>query len=125
MEPLCPCGSGEAYPSCCGPLHRGQTHAATAEQLMRSRYAAFAVGDPAYLLRTWHPTTRPTSVELDPVRLWVRLDVTDVRGGGFLDTEGVVAFEARYRDDGRWGVLRERSRFVRDDGRWTYLDAAG
>jgi SEC-C motif-containing protein len=32
---------------------------------MRSRYSAFAVGDPAYLLATWHPSTRPRSLSLD------------------------------------------------------------
>ncbi|GAB3589831.1 YchJ family metal-binding protein [Angustibacter peucedani] len=125
MEQSCPCGSGDPYDLCCGRLHRGDSHAATAEQLMRSRYAAFAVGDAEYLLRTWHPTTAPSSVDLDPAQRWVRLDVTEVSGGGFLDTEGVVAFEARYRHDGARGVLRERSRFVRVDGRWTYLDAGG
>lgn len=55
----CPCGLPAAYDDCCGRLHRGQAPATTAEQLMRSRYSAFAVGDEAYLLRSWHPTTRP------------------------------------------------------------------
>jgi len=125
VSDLCPCGLGDPYGACCGRLHRGDAHAATAEQLMRSRYSAFAVGDGGYLLRTWHPTTRPSSVDLDPAQRWVRLDVLDVRAGGFLDVEGEVAFEARYRWDGERGVLRERSRFVRDDGRWSYLGPVG
>ena len=33
---------------------------------MRSRFTAFALGDADYLLRTWHPDTRPESLELDP-----------------------------------------------------------
>lgn len=49
----CPCGGG-AYRSCCGPLHRGNQRAKTAEQLMRSRYSAFARGEIDYLLAT-HP----------------------------------------------------------------------
>ena len=49
----CPCGGG-AYRSCCGPLHRGDQRAKTAEQLMRSRYSAFARGEIDYLLAT-HP----------------------------------------------------------------------
>ena len=40
----CPCGLGDNYDSCCGRLHKGEP-ARTAEQLMRSRYSAFAVGD--------------------------------------------------------------------------------
>ena len=58
----CPCGTGLPYDDCCGPLHAGSTAAATAEQLMRSRYSAFAVGDAAYLLATWHPSTRPAAL---------------------------------------------------------------
>ena len=97
--------------------------AATAEQLMRSRYSAFAVGDAVYLARTWHPSTRPDDVGVDPQVRWVRLDVLDVDRGGFLDDEGVVEFEARYRLGVERGVLHERSRFVRLDGRWAYVDA--
>ena len=62
----CPCGSGTPYAACCGRLHRGAA-AETAEQLMRSRYAAFAVGDEAYLFRTWHPRTRPDDLTLPPI----------------------------------------------------------
>ncbi|HEX8865525.1 MAG TPA: SEC-C metal-binding domain-containing protein, partial [Lentzea sp.] len=39
---LCPCGTGQSYVDCCGALHSGARTAATAEQLMRSRYSAFA-----------------------------------------------------------------------------------
>ncbi len=49
---------------------------------MRSRYSAFAVGDVDHLRRTWHPTTRPADLDLDPAVRWTRLDVLDVRGGG-------------------------------------------
>ncbi|HEX8496958.1 MAG TPA: YchJ family metal-binding protein, partial [Actinomycetales bacterium] len=57
---VCPCGSGAGYESCCCRLHRGEGVPATAEQLMRSRFSAFAVGDAAYLGATWHPSTRPS-----------------------------------------------------------------
>src|SRR5687768_5433704 len=52
----CPCGSGLPLGDCCGRLHDGTVTAATAEQLMRSRYSAFALGEPGYLLATWHPS---------------------------------------------------------------------
>jgi len=118
----CPCGSGDTYVACCGRLHSGAARAATAEQLMRSRYTAFVVADADYLLRTWHPSRRPASLELDDDLRWVRLDVLDVVAGGFLDSTGEVEFEARWRRDGERGVQRERSRFVRRDGAWLYLD---
>ncbi|MCB0909908.1 MAG: SEC-C domain-containing protein, partial [Nocardioidaceae bacterium] len=61
----CPCGTGDDYAACCGRFHQGAA-APTAERLMRSRYAAYAVGDAGYVFRTWHPRTRPEHIELDP-----------------------------------------------------------
>lgn len=91
---------------------------------MRSRYSAFVVLDAGYLLRTWHPATRPAGLELDPAVLWRRLDIVSTRRGGPLDDEGTVEFAAHFRHEGERGVQRETSRFVRVDRRWYYLDAA-
>lgn len=122
MPERCPCGTGMPYAGCCGALHAGAA-AATAEQLMRSRYSAFAVGDPAYLLRTWHSSTRPRRITLDPDQRWTRLVVLASTGGGLLDVEGTVEFRALYAHRGRPDSLHERSRFVREDARWVYLTA--
>lgn len=119
---VCPCGSGHPYAQCCGRLHRGEGDAATAEALMRSRFAAFAVGDTAYLLRSWHTTTRPARLSLDPRLEWTRLEVLATSGGGLFDTTGEVEFRAHHRERGRAGTLHERSRFRREDGRWVYVD---
>ena len=109
----CHCGLPAPYGACCGRFHAG-TAAPTAERLMRSRYSAYVVGDRGYLLRTWHPTTRPAAVETGSG--WLRLEVLD-SSGGLLDTEGEVRFRAHHLG----GVLEEHSRFVRDSGRWSYL----
>jgi SEC-C motif-containing protein len=111
----CPCGGSAGYDACCGPCHAGAA-APTAELLMRSRYTAFAVGDAAYLLRSWHPATRPPTVALDGTR-WRRLEVLETSGGGLLETTGTVRFRAHHRG----GVLEEHSRFARDAGRWAYV----
>ncbi|NNC12401.1 YchJ family protein [Planctomonas sp. JC2975] len=124
----CPCGSGSTYAQCCAPLHRGVATAGTAERLMRSRYSAFAVGDAAYLRATWHPSTRPRDLELDPEVEWRRLVIVDTAAGGEADDSGEVEFRAFWRTlpapgrarDG--GVLHERSRFIRERGRWYYVD---
>jgi SEC-C motif-containing protein len=118
----CLCGTGLGYAECCGPLHAGDTPAATAEQLMRSRYSAFVVGDPAYLLATWHSSTRPPSLELDPGIRWLGLDVVATDGGGLLAAEGTVEFRAHRVAGGQRGEQHEISRFVREDGAWRYLD---
>ncbi|QIK62274.1 zinc chelation protein SecC [Leucobacter viscericola] len=119
---LCPCGRGEPYASCCGSLHSGGA-APTAERLMRSRYSAFVLGLDAYLLQSWHSSTRPQSLELDPQVEWRRLVIEQTTAGGPFDSDGEVTFTAIARTpDGRM-EQRERSRFVRDEqGRWSYLD---
>ncbi|WP_430646672.1 YchJ family protein [Agromyces sp. GXS1127] len=117
----CPCGSGNVHGECCGPLLGGGA-APTAVQLMRSRYTAFVVGDVAYLLATWHPSTRPDALELDPDVHWRSLEIIRTERGGPLDRDGVVEFAARYRVGAERGVQRETSRFVRTD-RWRYVDA--
>ncbi|TNC27856.1 YchJ family protein [Amycolatopsis alkalitolerans] len=117
----CPCGSGEKYGNCCGPLHRAERTAATAEQLMRSRFSAFAVGDRAYLLETWHSSTRPAVLELDEAVQWRRLDALATTGGGPFHQEGTVEFRAHYRQDGKPGSMHENSVFCREDGQWRYV----
>ncbi|MRJ75853.1 hypothetical protein GEV29_04845 [Aeromicrobium sp. SMF47] len=119
----CPCLSGLTYDDCCGRLHAGTATAQTAEQLMRSRFSAFAVGDPSYLLSTWHRSTRPAGLELDQDRRWYRLDILATRGGGPFETTGVVEFEAFYRAPTGNGSQHEVSRFVRESGTWFYVDA--
>ena len=118
----CPCGLPASYDACCARFHRGEP-APTAELLMRSRYSAFAVRDADYLLRTWHPTTRPARLVLDPRERWLRLEILGAAQGGLLDAAGEVTFRAEYAAASRSGATQERSRFVRVDGRWAYLDA--
>lgn len=121
----CPCGLGRPYGECCGMFHDGRAAAPTAEALMRSRYSAFAVRDAPYLLRSWHPSTRPDRLELDPAQRWLRLEVLDRTGGSAFHSQGSVEFRAHYREHGEEGVLHEHSRFVRDGGAWVYLDGEG
>jgi SEC-C motif-containing protein len=115
LQRACPCGSRETYDACCGRLHRGAASAETAEELMRSRYAAFAVGDTSYVFRTWHPRTRPDDIEPDPALTWTGLRI--VAAG-----EDWVEFVASYDRAGVPGERRERSRFERRGGRWVYVE---
>jgi SEC-C motif-containing protein len=88
---------------------------------MRSRYSAFALHDAGYLLESWHPATRPASIDLDPAPTWVGLEILATEAGGPDDTNGVVEFRAHHQTGGRPGVLHEVSRFRRQDGRWRYV----
>ena len=89
---------------------------------MRSRFSAFALGLREYLLASWHPSTRPGSLDLDADVVWRRLQLVDTVAGGPDDAEGIVEFRASYRDARGAGLLHERSRFIREAGRWAYLD---
>jgi len=92
---------------------------------MRSRYSAFAKGGYGdYLFETWHPdySTGLAATSLSvKIRNWQGLTILDCRQQG---DEGVVQFEARFIDDeGKPGLHREVSRFVRVKGKWLYLNA--
>ncbi|WP_426701884.1 YchJ family protein [Rhodanobacter sp. Col0626] len=119
----CPCGNPLGYIQCCGPLHDGAV-ATTAAQLMRSRYSAYVLKREDYLLSSWHPDTRPTSLRLgaqQPPPTWLGLEI---RRQQDIDADhAMVEFVARYRlGGGRAQRQHETSRFVRTDGRWYYLD---
>jgi SEC-C motif domain protein len=109
---------------------------------MRSRYTAFVLRDEAHVRRTWHPSTRPDDLALEPTLEWLGLEILAVWDGA--EEPATVTFRARWRtratEPGRGpsldgsrhenGVLLERSRFVRRGGsagdatagRWVYLD---
>lgn len=88
---------------------------------MRSRFSAFAERDEAYLLRSWHPATRPDRVDFDPRTRWVRLEIVREENGGPADGKGTVEFRAHYLDGSAPGELHEVSRFARHDGDWVYV----
>lgn len=101
-------------------LGRQQTPA-NALVMMRSRYSAYVLKLEAYLLATWHETTRPASLGLaEDNGKWLGLEVKNhVQESADSAT---VEFVARYKVGGRAHRLHEISRFVREDGRWYYVD---
>jgi len=128
----CPCGrlrgAGKAgkqavYEDCCGRWLEAAPQTAQppdAESLMRSRYTAFVCERADHLLATWHPDTRPPSLDFEPRAQWLGLQV---RRHGVIDAEhAIVEFVARHRVGGRAVRLHETSRFVRQGGQWWYVD---
>lgn len=121
--PPCPCDPRRRYDQCCGRYHDGPLalQAPNAASLMRSRYSAFVLQRPDYLLATWHPRTRPTALDLEePGLKWLGLEVRGNRETGPDAAE--VEFVARSKVAGRAHRLHERSRFERVNGRWLYVD---
>ncbi len=91
---------------------------------MRSRYSGYVLAREDYLLRTWHESTRPETLDPGDVGKlhWLGLKIVRTEAGGPDDTRGVVEFVARYKVGGKAHRLHETSRFVRESGPWFYLD---
>jgi len=136
MNQACPCSSdGRPLSDCCGHHILKGVPAPTAEALMRSRYAAFALGEAAptlredcvrYLVATHHPDHRSPDLAAElramvPATRWLGLEVTGVEEDGDTAT---VTFVARFEQGGVEGELRERSSFERTGGRWLYTTGA-
>jgi SEC-C motif-containing protein len=121
-EAPCPCGLTARYVACCGRWHDGPQHlyAPSPGLLMRSRYSAYVLQLPDYLLETWHASTRPGSMAFEPGLRWLGLDVRREQSTGA--DSAVVEFVARSKLGGRAHRLHETSRFVREQGRWFYVD---
>jgi SEC-C motif domain protein len=135
-DKTCPCRQRDdvpmAYAQCCQPWHHGWKHglhASTPEQLMRSRYSAYALAtlnNPqghamlAYVQATWHHSSAPGDLELSPIQ-WTGLEVLHADQS---QDAGIVEFVAHYKENGKAQQMHEVSRFTRsDDGaRWLYID---
>lgn len=123
MPEHCVCGSKKPFTACCDRFLSGSMEAKTPEQLMRSRYSAYAMGHQGqYLLRTWFPATAGglTAEQLSQRdRDWIRLEVLTKQQSG---DQGFVEFNAWYRDrHGHERCMHEKSVFQRSAGRWFYV----
>jgi SEC-C motif-containing protein len=127
MSRPCPCTSKKTYDRCCGPFIEGGQAPATAEQLMRSRFSAYALGKVDYLIATHSAAKRSAENREDLVAYCksvqcVGLKIVAKQGGGLEDTEGIVTFHASLQANGRRTLHIETSTFAREDGRWVYVD---
>jgi len=117
---MCLCGSTKEFQECCGEIISHKRHAQTPEELMRSRYSAYANADARYLL--FSTTQENQHIEdLDPIEefcaqvTWLKLDVLNAKGD-------IVEFKAYYKDQEGIKVLHEKSNFLKEDGVWKYKD---
>ena len=124
---LCPCDSGRDYRACCLPVLTGEQRAASPEALMRSRYAAFATQNVAYLLSSHAPETLPPGqsrqlqANIASVK-WLALHIMARQSPPF-DPEGAwVEFIAFYRQGEELQQLHEKSFFVLRHQQWFYLE---
>jgi SEC-C motif-containing protein len=106
---------------------RGARPAATAEQLMRSRYSAYALGEIDWIVASQTPDGRQV-LDRDATEQWSRkstwhgLEVIEAKDGGPGDAEGFVEFKARYTLGGEDITHHEIASFRQEDGRWYFVD---
>ncbi|RYY78025.1 MAG: YchJ family protein [Moraxellaceae bacterium] len=123
---ICPCGSLQSYRQCCQPLHESSQVAISAEQLMRSRYAAFVMGEIDYIVQTTVPAQQglldvQAITDWSQQNQWLGLSIIasqpDVK-----PRHAHVEFVARFKDQQGEQQHRELSSFVHSGTRWYFLD---
>jgi len=120
----CPCGSGEKYKKCCQKYHKGALPH-NAEQLMRSRYSAFAFGLADYIIKTTHPNNSDYTDAKERWKEEILAFCTHTEFQGLqviafeeAEAEAFVTFTAFLSS----GILKEQSRFLKENGMWLYVD---
>ena len=117
---MCICGKNKEFENCCQPIIKMDKKPLTAEELMRSRYSAYVIGDADYII---YSTTKENRY-VDDIELikefsssveWLKLEVLE-------STQDQVEFKAYYRDKEGIKILHEKSNFIEEDGIWKYKD---
>ncbi|AAZ25047.1 YchJ family protein [Colwellia psychrerythraea] len=117
---LCPCGSSLPFNACCQLYITQQKHPSTPEQLMRSRFSAYATKNGQYVFDTYAASQRlkQSVTEIQTWAdecIWLALKIHE-------SDETTVEFSAYYVVDQTLCELREKSNFTIEQGQWRYID---
>ena len=124
----CPCHSNKSYIECCQPFIENKSIAETAEQLMRSRYCAYAMANADYIMQTYSNKSRLTQSKSEIeswakqcqwVNLVIHSSKTKNNQTAQLDK---VEFSAYFIEDKQLCEMREISRFIIENNHWRYHD---
>lgn len=123
---LCSCCSGKPYAECCKPFHEGVLPE-TAQQLMRSRYSAYALDLPDYIIKTTHSANPQYSKDTESWKRSIshfskhstfdRLVIHDFQENGKTAT---VTFTAYITQGGHEATFTEKSTFEKEGKMWLY-----
>lgn len=126
----CPCCSGELFSICCQPIIKNEKEAKTPEELMRSRYCAYALKNAAYIYNTYSKAGQ-SNTSLKEITawaetcVWVNLQIHHsspiIKNTLTENTSAnTVEFSAYYIEDNNLIVMRENSFFINENGQWRY-----
>ena len=124
---MCYCGSEKPFKQCCEPFIKGSAKPETAQQLMRSRYTAFATGAVDYIHKSILPSKRSdfdekATREWSANSQWHGFEIKSAEKGGPEDTTGTVEFIATYSTDDTTHNHHEIAEFKKQNGRWYFVD---
>jgi SEC-C motif-containing protein len=109
------------------PIIRGEQRAETAEALMRARYAAYALGEVDFILKS-HTDDAGKDVDRKSTEAWSKhskwqgLEIISTEAGGPNDEKGIVEFVARYKVKNVAIEHRERAKFEKQNGKWFFAE---
>lgn len=127
---LCPCGCEQAYNDCCQAIIMAEKLAETPEQLMRSRYSAYAKKNAEYIYHTYAFASQKEQ-SIDDIAQWAQQTqwlklvihfASDHQQDLANNMKSQVEFSAFYQHQRQIWHMRERSNFVIEDNAWRYLD---
>lgn len=123
---LCPCGTKRSYTSCCEPLILDKAKAESPEQLMRSRYTAYALQSIPYIYDTYAKISQKQQTIKD-IEAWANdtkwLNLRIVTVSDYIKNDKpTVQFEAIYKNEGVLYRMSEKSSFIKENDTWRYLD---
>jgi SEC-C motif-containing protein len=121
MGKNCYCGSLITFELCCQKFIDFSQNAKSAEDLMRSRYSAYATQAIDYLMATTALFQRQSLSKRDILiwsqsNQWDKLEIID-------STSTTVEFKAYYTDSKNVSYIHyEKSIFIIEDEKWCYVD---
>jgi peptide deformylase len=129
MQPqqiTCPCGSGSTYTTCCERLHKG-VFPKNALELMRSRYSAYVLNLPDYIVESTHPASPQYSENIFGWKRKItqfclnttfqKLVIIDFKE---KNTQASVTFTAHISQNLEDATFTEKSYFEKKKDRWLY-----
>jgi SEC-C motif-containing protein len=135
----CPCGSNLIFQKCCFLIISEEVKAISSEQLMRSRYSAYATKSANYIYNTYAESSKALQSIRD-ISMWAKetkwlkliihsaseyslnKDNDSTNSSNEDNNYPTVCFSAYYRHQGTYYLMKETSRFMLEDSQWRYLD---
>lgn len=125
LDSACPCQSSKSYKDCCGCFHTHAQFPETAEQLMRSRYAAYVLKNVPYIVETTVPSQQAL-LNAQAIEAWAEetqwLGLQILNTESLTKTQSAVEFHAVFQGEEGEQSHHERSIFVKIDERWYFVD---